>query len=158
MDRLPERDSLTDLVRPDHAHEGQIGEHTGKQVGERQVAIAGHVAKQADEVAEVAPHQLRPEDAVGRRARLHRPLEIAVVRGPAPERRARRGSLADATLAEVVEDRLVVVDAHEVLLRAPRPAALAQRLEVLLRSPGDPGRLSAWHTSVLPLRGVVQTR
>jgi hypothetical protein len=42
------------------------------------------VAKQADEVPEVIPHQLGPEDTVVGRALLDGPLEIAVVGGSAP--------------------------------------------------------------------------
>ena len=109
------------------------GKTVGQQLGQRHVAVGGDVAQQADEVAEVAPHQLRAEDAVGGGAGLEGPLEVAVVGGAAPQRRARRRLAAERALAEVVADRLVL-DAEEVLLRPPRPAAVAERLEVLLRA------------------------
>ena len=73
LHRLPQRDGLADLVRPHDAHEGEVREHLGQQLGERQVAVAGDVAQQADEVAEVAPHQLGREHPVRRRARSPSP-------------------------------------------------------------------------------------
>ena len=93
---------------------------------------------EADELAEVAPHQLCAEDPVRRRPGLEGPLEVAVVGGAAPERRARRRLGADRALAEVVADRLVL-DPEEVLLRAARAAGVAERLEVLLGAAGDAG-------------------
>ena len=114
------------------------GKTVGEQLGQRHVAVGGDVADEADEVAEVAPHQLRAEDAVRGRPRLEDPFEVAVVGGAAPERRARRLLGADPALAEVVADRLVL-DAEEVFLRAARPAGVAERLEVLLGAAGDAG-------------------
>ena len=116
------------------------GKTVGQQLGQRDVAVGGDVAQEADEVPEVAPHQLGAEDAVGGGAGLEGPLQVAVVGGAAPQRRARLRLAADGALAEVVADRRVF-DADEVLLGAARAAAVAQRLEVLLGAPGDAGFL-----------------
>jgi hypothetical protein len=112
----------------------------GSSSASGEVPIAGNVSEQADEVAEVAPHELRREHAVRRRAGLDRPLDVAVICGPAPERRPGSWLVGNAALAQLIENR-VVLEAQEVFLRRPWTAAVAKRLEVLLGSPCDAGLL-----------------
>ena len=134
-----------------------VREDGRQELGQGQVPVGRDVAQEADEVTEVAPHQLGAKDAVAGGAGLEGPLQVAVVGGATPERGARRRLGTDGALTQMVEDRLVV-DSDEVFLGPARPAAVTQRLEVLLWPAGDPVSLRAWQTRVLPLRGVAQTR
>ena len=106
-------------------------------------------ARAGEELVDMAPHELAAPDAVGRRAVREdaRPPRAGVL--PVGRARPQR--------RQVVEDRRVL-DTREVLARLARQAGRAQHLEVLERAARRPVARSVSHSSVLPLRGVAQTR
>ena len=87
---------------------------------------------------------------------LHRPLEVAVVGGPAPGGRRRR-ALAGA--ARRARRRSSGRRRRRSTARAARPAGAAQRLEVLLGPAGDAGLAAApCRRACCRSAGVAQTR
>jgi hypothetical protein len=146
-----------DLVGPHHPDELHLGEDGGEELGERQVAVDQDVAEEADEVAKVAPHQLGPEDPVVGRARGEGPLEVAVVGRAAPERRALRRLVADDPLFRWsrIDGSVFPVKYSSGRRRCPEWRRASKYSSGW---PATPLWARAWHTSVLPLRGVEHTR
>src|SRR4029077_14985449 len=113
--------------------------HRLHEVGDREPLAAARKrpAQPGHESVEVAPHDLRAEDAVGSGAGVDRPCQILLVALEPAGVVAGFDVLDRAAGAEDVED-LGVAGALEVLLRTagePRPRS---ELEVLLGAPGDP--------------------
>ncbi len=67
------------------------------------------------------------------------------------------GAVGHLAEREALDDVGVAVGV-EVLVRASWQPGVAQRLEVLLRVARDASEVERWQSSVLPLRGVAQTR
>jgi hypothetical protein len=131
---LPQRDRLADLVAARDLHVAQAGKGAREQVGQGAPGVALDAAQQLGEVAEVAPHDLRAEHAVGRRALAQRPREVLVIDVRAPQRVGLGRVLGHLAKGQALDDVGVAVGV-EVLVRAARRARAAQRLEVLLRAP-----------------------
>ena len=118
LHRLPQRDGLADLVLAGDLHVAQVGERAGEQLRHGPPGVALDAAQQRGEVAEVAPHQLRAEDAVLRRALLERPLEVALVAIGLPQRVGlRHRPVGHLPEGEPLDDVGVAVRV-EVLVRA----------------------------------------
>src|SRR5271166_2539969 len=128
LDRLPQRDRLADLVPARHVDVMQVGEDGGQQLGHGHVPVGLDLAQVADEVVQVAPHDLGGEDAVGGRPHLEHLVEIARVL--LTVRKSPRQSVQRGVVAQQIED-LCIVQAGEVLPGSPGEPAVPQRLEVL---------------------------
>ena len=138
LHRPPQRDGLADLVLPGDAHVAEVREHAGEQVGDRQPRQPVDPAQQRGEVAEVAPHQLGAEDAVGGGALVEGPRQVAAVGLRLPQLARLRRALGHLAEGEPLHD--VGVPARvEVLVRSARQARVQERLEVLLRMTRDAG-------------------
>jgi hypothetical protein len=113
-------------------------ERAGEELRHRQPRHAVDAAQQRGEVAEVAPHELRAEDAVRRRPLLEGPGEVAVVALGLPQLVRSRRPVGHLAEGQPLDD-VGVPAGIEVLVRAPRQPGVEQRLEVLLRMPGETG-------------------
>ena len=158
LHRLPQRDRLAHLVGADDADEGEVGEDRGQQLGQRHVAVLGDVADEADELAEVAPHQLGAEDAVRRSSRPRSPI-----RGSGRRRRGSRAASAAAARSRSSARRGGRGSTGPRRRGSIPPGGAAGRewrsaSKYSSGRPATPVSPSAWQTRVLPLRGVAQTR
>ena len=90
----------------------QVGEDGGQQLGHGHVPVDLDLAQVADEVVQVAPHDLGGEDAVGGRPLLEHLVEIARVL--LTVRKSPRQSVQRGVVAQQIED-LCIVQAGEVL-------------------------------------------
>src|SRR5215213_3693595 len=152
LERLPQRDRLAGGVpASDPDEQPQVRQYRPRHVTGTHILQPPRPAREADEVAEVGPHDLGSQHTVlgcslPKRI-LQQRLEIGRTPGGVPARRML--GVPATVLAEdvpklgVVQQRpyLWIVGALEVVARLPRLPSLKQHLEVLCRAARNPRAL-----------------